>query len=147
MKKGRGASSRIINKDVKNMKKQNAIENASLIRIASRSAWQRGVADAAISLLEDFEGEELPTNVNELEKVLLNGCEDWKQYSYYGNALCYNYQIAKRYCTPSEYKRKKEGALPPNKTEDWLDIQARALYQAFRLIKAVAIDYHITLDY
>lgn len=129
------------------MKKEEAMENVQLVKIASRSAWKKGVADAAFDLLEDFEGEELPATVKELEKALLNGCESWEQYSYYGNALCYNYQIAKRFCTPSEYQKKHEGALPPNNSENWIELQARALCQAFRLIKALVIDHHITIHY
>ena len=35
---------------------------------------------------------------------------------------------------PSDLKRKKGGELPPNREENWLDVQARALVQAKRLV-------------
>ena len=39
---------------------------------------------------------------------------------------------------PTEYKRTKEGQNPPNARESWIDVQARALYQAERLIMKLA---------
>ena len=85
--------------------------------------------------LEDLEGPAM------LEKTLLNGADNWNEYSWSGCSLCYDYYIAKRVCTPSELKRKREGVLPPNSREDWLDVQARALYQAFiRIKKAVRLN-------
>lgn len=44
------------------------------------------------------------------------------------------YDIAKLLCTPSELKKTDYGRKLPNSTEDWLDVQARALYQAYMLI-------------
>lgn len=98
------------------------------------SAWERGVRDYALELLQklidDFE-EEIPPLT---EKLLLNGCNDWKEYSYSGNSLIYNRDIALRLCTPSEFKKTKEGKNRPNSKEEWLDTQARALYQASEII-------------
>ena len=51
-----------------------------------------------------------------------------------GSALIYNGDIAERLCTPSEFKAKKQGDLPPNSSEEWLDCQARALSQASRRV-------------
>lgn len=48
--------------------------------------------------------------------------------------LIYDGDIAERLCTPSEYKRKRGGDFQPNSRETWLDVQARALYQAARWI-------------
>lgn len=104
-----------------------------------RSAWDKGVKNYAIDLLQELQdciteqgGE--PKNVAELEEWLLSGAKDWGQYSWGGCALCYNHQIAKALCTPSELKRTKNGERKPNKHEEWLDVQARALNQAYRLI-------------
>ena len=63
--------------------------------------------------------------------------EDWKSYSRTGCSLIYNQDIAKRLCTPSEYKRaEKNEFFRANSREDWLDCQGRALYQAGEMIKA-----------
>lgn len=106
-----------------------AIENTN-----PRSAWSRGVKAYALELLED-----LPANVDygtieSLKADLLNGARDWSQYSWGGSALIYNEDIAERLCTPSELKKTRNGERRPNSREEWLDTQARALYQAERLI-------------
>ena len=110
----------------------------------ARSAWSRGVKAYAIHLMyydypyEDSTYDNVP-DPKELEKILLNGAKDWKEYSWNGCSLIYNHDIAKALCTPSEFKKTKEGMRRPNAHEDWLDVQARALYQAFRLIEST---YH-----
>ena len=45
--------------------------------------------------------------------------------------------ICERLCCPSEIKKKKHGELSPNAGETWLDVQARALKQAARLVERV----------
>lgn len=95
------------------------------------SAWGRGVKEQALELIEGAEVE--LTRDNALDE-LLNGAESWSDYSNSGNALIYNGDIAERYCTPSELKKKKGGELNPNSHEDWLELQARALLQSYRLI-------------
>ena len=101
---------------------------------AGRSAWTRGVQAYAVELVEDLDdGADLGNEVM-LQKELLNGAQSWAQYSEGGCALCYNADIAERLCPPSELKRNKWGMLPPNGRENWLDVQARALWQAHRLI-------------
>ena len=94
----------------------------------ARSAWKAGVILYAFDILDNMEDREVT------EKNLLNGAEDWKQYSYGGRALIYDVDICHRLCTPSEIKKTKDGERRPNKQENWLDVQARALYQAVRLI-------------
>ena len=105
----------------------------------ARSHWRRGVIDTALDLIDDIDGEDLlkvflPSTRRERREILLGEYQDEKKYSYDGNMLCYDTQIAKRYCTPSELKKKKGGILKPNKKESWLDVQARAIYQAIVLI-------------
>ena len=104
----------------------------------ARSAWGRGVKDYAIELLE-----ELPDNQEFYgspadKKELLNGADNWHDYSWGGCSFIYDQDIAERLCSPSEYKRTREGERQPNPRENWLDVQARALFQASILITRLA---------
>lgn len=121
--------------------------------LSTRSAWERGVKAYAGELLTWLRdritwdrGEGEPSTLESRETVraaLLNGAEDWKQYSWGGCSLIYNGDIAERLCSPSELKRKRGGELKPNAAEDWLDVQARALYQAsVKVLRA----YDLALD-
>lgn len=108
-----------------------------------RSTWARGVQAYAVEIaetLKDQAREVEPTRAA-IEYIALNGARDWSQYSWGGCSLCYDEDIAKLLCTPSELKRKRNGALPPNSREEWLDVQARALTQALRRVicKALAL--------
>ena len=95
------------------------IESAS-----PRSAWSKGVKKQALELVEKAEVK--LTRENALIE-LLNGAENWYEYSYSGNTLIYDGDIAERYCTPSELKRNDNGNKNPNKNENWLYLQTRAL--------------------
>ena len=106
------------------------IETAAAIASTSpRSTWSRGVKTYALEMLEGLEADQAPTREN-----LLNGARDWREYSEGGCTLVYAEDIATRLATPAEFAKKKEGMLPPNRAETWLDCQARALAQAARLI-------------
>lgn len=94
----------------------------------ARSAWSRGVKAYAIDLLEGLDGRPVT------KENLLNGADNWNAYSYGGSALIYDADIAEALCNPSELKRTKNGDRQPNGNESWLDVQARALYQACNLI-------------
>jgi hypothetical protein len=107
-----------------------------------RSAWDKAVTLYALDLLDDVqEGadnmERLPLDGAELERWALNGASCWEQYSNGGCSLCYDADIAARVCTPSELKRKHGGTYEPNSRETWLDVQARALYQACNRIRKI----------
>ena len=108
-----------------------------------RSAWSRGVTAYALDLVDELEEAteggyfdlsdiEAPKMV---DRALLNGAADWNQYSWGGCSLCYDVQIAERLCTPSELKKTRHGERRPNSREEWLDTQARALYQAASRVK------------
>ena len=104
-----------------------------------RSAWGRGVGVYALELVDDLQewqewnnGAEIPTDRKELEKALLNGAENWARFSDGGCSLVYDCDIAERLCTPSELKRTRNGERNPNGRENWIECQARALFQAFR---------------
>ena len=103
-----------------------------------RSAWDKGVTQYALELVEQLSEqinggyfEELDlTESKKVRAALLNGAVDWSQYSWGGSALIYNGDIAERLCNPSELKKTRNGDRRPNSREEWLDTQARALFQA-----------------
>lgn len=104
---------------------------------SARSAWDKGVKLYAYELVEELEladDEKLVKGENISKEILLNGATDWSSYSWGGSALIYNCDIAERLCTPSELKKTKGGDRRPNSREEWLDVQARALNQACRII-------------
>lgn len=125
------------------MKKYDEIMDA-LENIKTRSAWSRGVKEYAFDFMRDYKeaieyaGKEAE-NISEFKKMLLNGAHDWKQFSWGGCSLCSDYAIAIRLCTPSELKKTEKGYKKPNTSEEWLDVQSRALYQAFELLKRCAM--------
>ena len=103
-----------------------------------RSAWNKGVTQYALEMVEQL-GEQInggyfeELDLTESKKVraaLLNGAADWSQYSWGGCSLIYDGDIAERLCCPSELKKTRNGERRPNSREEWLDVQARALYQA-----------------
>lgn len=115
--------------------------NSASVRLMlarARSAWGRGVNDYAVDLLDELkeavQGDWVkPAALQDwkgLRSALLNGAESWSAYSWGGSALVYDWDIAKRLCTPTEYKRTRGGYRRPNAREEWLDVQARALRQA-----------------
>ena len=103
---------------------------------AVRSAWSRAVHAYAVELVESLYDSDDLSNEALLVKALLNGADDWQQYSEGGCALVYDADIAARLCSPSELKRCKGGERAPNSRENWIDCQARALFQASRLVNS-----------
>lgn len=119
-----------------------AILTAELNARHDRSAWDKAVTLYAFDLLNDVqEGadnmERLPLDGAELERWALNGASCWEQYSNGGCSLCYDADIAARVYTPAELKRKHGGTYEPNSRETWLDVQARALYQACNRLRKI----------
>lgn len=124
-----------------------------------RSAWDKGVTKYALELVEQL-GEQInggyfeELDLTESKKVraaLLNGATDWGQYSWGGCSLIYDSDIAERLCCPSELKKTRNGERRPNSREEWLDVQARALFQAANRVcrhirtleKSVVISYTV----
>ena len=112
-------------------------------RTGYASAWGRGVKKYALDILDDlkqiadYEGEPLQldgASFEQFENVALNGAENWQEFSHGGLALIYDGDIAKRLSTKTELKKTNDGEKQPNSRETWLDVQARALYQAARLV-------------
>lgn len=110
-----------------------AIKNAIEAR-KTRSAWDKGVNLYALELLDNIRDLPAADSRQEIQKALLNGARDWREYSWGGCSLIYNGDIAARLCSPSEFRRTRGGDWRPNRREEWLDVQARALYQAALLI-------------
>lgn len=99
-----------------------------------RSAWDRGVNQYAIELaanVGEVVGDWQNYSFYELETIALNGATDWAQYSQGGCSLIYNADICERLATASEIKRTRHGELAPNACESWIDVQTRALMQAW----------------
>lgn len=100
-----------------------------------RSAWDKGVTVYALELVEElkeaaaYNGKD-PETSKECKEIMLNGAQNWNEYSWGGSALVYDGDIAARLCCPSELKKTRDGERRPNSREEWLDVQARALFQA-----------------
>lgn len=123
-------------KDISEIKK--ALENRN-----DRSAWNKGVTLYAFELLDEYEERAKYVKRNaesrkEFKEWLLNGADNWNAYSWGGCSLIYDGDIAERLCTPSELKRCRDGGLRPNRSEEWLDTQARALSQAAHRLSSIA---------
>ena len=128
---------------------EEAKEESTLDKVAAeleaqkdRSAWGRGVNAYALELVEElreraaYEGRN-PEPGKECREWMLNGAQDWSQYSWGGSSLIYDGDIAERLCTPSELKKTRHGERRPNSREEWLDTQARALHQACNRVARV----------
>lgn len=110
----------------------------------ARYAWDRGVIMYAFDLVDNIEDnakycDRMPSNKEDLKRICLNGADNFREFSYAGKSLCYNGDIAKRLCNPSKLKKTNYGMRRPNAREDWLDTQARALCQAYILVKEIWI--------
>ena len=106
----------------------------------TRGAWNNGVKVYALFLLEGviLEEDDPVYTVPGLKDRLLNGAKNWQHYAAGGGGFVYNYEIARTLCTPAQLKRYtyKEGGLEdPNRYETWIDVEARALFQAWLLIR------------
>lgn len=128
------------------MKSINEIKTA-LETSSNRSAWARGVNEYALEIVEEL-AEQIDGGYIKLEAIdnraalldaCLNGARDWSAYSWGERSLIYDGDIAERLCTPSELKKTRNGERRPNSGEEWLDVQARALHQAFSRIYAAAL--------
>lgn len=98
-----------------------------------RSAWMRGVHQYALELAQALD--ECGITGPLTEEQALNGARSWEEYSEGGCALIYDADIADRLCSPSELKKVRGGDRAPNAAETWLDVQARALQQAFFVLR------------
>ena len=109
-------------------------------KVNCRSYWAKGVKAYAIDMVKSIEYKK-EVSYRFVKSELLNGASDWNQYSEGGCALIYDKDIAERLCTPSEFKRltRSDGSLKdkPNSRENWIQCQARALFQACELVSNI----------
>ena len=110
------------------MKTKEIIEKLESLK-TPRSAWKKGVLHYAFFIMSKFEWE---TEI-ESETTLLNGAKDWKQASCSGGFYVNDEVIALTLCNNSELRITRR----PNRSETWLDVQARALFQASQLILSI----------
>ena len=98
------------------------------------SAWNRGVILTAIDIVEYAESFKYSYNWESGKRALLNGATSICEYTEGGMPLVYDYEICRRFSTPSEIRRTREGMANPNSRESWLDVMARGNEQAFALL-------------
>lgn len=109
----------------------------------ARNAWKRGVAKYALDIISDLKERGITEVTPESPlflKQCLNGAQNWRQYSDGGCSLVCDFEIVERLCTESEKRRFNAGRLKrPNALEaTWIETQARALNQAFNLLRETA---------
>ena len=114
------------------MKAKNIIQNLESFG-TPRSNWKKGVLHYAFFIMCKFDRE---TEI-ESEATLLNGAKDWKQASYSACFYVNDEVIALTLCNNSELRMTRDGKRKPNRDETWLDVQARALFQASKLILSI----------
>lgn len=113
------------------------------------SAWKNGVKNYALWLIDKLPDDycmifgtqaELEEHLEIFKKLLLNGAKNWRCYSYSGRVFICSNDIALALCTFSKYRKTKGGEKRPNRRETWLEVQARALFQAELLITSAIRD-------
>lgn len=118
----------------------NEVRN-KIVNHSARSAWEKGVREYALWLLDKYIEKYNFPNCASAEEVtergLMNGASSWESFSWGGGALICNIDICERLCTPSEQRKYNNGELKPA-AEEWFDVQARALGQAAQLIIRIA---------
>lgn len=117
-----------------------SLTKANLIKVARRMAgrrshWDRAIRKYVAEIVENaqLERNELASipNYVQLETRLLNGASSWVHYSEGGCSLVYAGDLCKRLCTPSEFRELKRTGLMYSAETDWIEIQGRALEDAF----------------
>ena len=96
-----------------------------------KSAWNKGLKAYMHDFIEDLDMAKLQAcqSKADFEKLLLNGAKNWHEYSWGGASLCYNEDILQR-LSPAWACKKFANSSAVYGVE-LLDIQKRALYQAF----------------
>lgn len=115
-----------------------------------RPAWDKGLREYAVwyilnpIALDGDDTQRQDWNVSSLRELILNGAKDyqnphseyraWVRYSEGGCAIISNYEIARVLCSPSVFKKVEKSIENGTSDTNWVEIQARALYQAAQLI-------------
>ncbi len=120
----------------------NTVTSADVLKVldskvsSTHGAWNRAVLAYARELVDNIP-DSVRVSPDAVSETLLLGASSWREFNSNGCSLIYDYDIAERCCSPSEFKRSRGGRRAPNKGETWLDVQARALYQASLLVGEV----------
>lgn len=109
-----------------------------------RSAWEKGVKAYALQMANEMERicderGDLYRSLAEAKETVLGGARNWREASYGGMWFVRDGDIAGRLCAVTELKRCKGGEKAPNKEETWLDVQARALAQAWDMLAQAVV--------
>lgn len=111
--------------------------------VKTRSAWDRGVLCYAQEIVDEHGDGDIKTvddvlNYRRDKHESLYSVAKWQSEG--GCFEIYDEDIAARLCTPSEFKRAhyKDGSMKQmaNARENWLDVQTRAVFQAYNKIQA-----------
>lgn len=104
-----------------------------IVSTPTKYKWDVGVVQYALELIDNLN--KFPESVDELEALALKGAKNWRAYSFSGYSLTDNKEIATRLCAAGTLRRTRDGQYPPAEGESWRGYQARALSQAFALVK------------
>ena len=126
------------------MKRSDLLQRLINEQSKARSQWRYAVTDYALEILMNNTDEE----INSVDDVLNyaraphESLYDVAQMQSHGGCFeIYDDDIALRVCTPSEIKRctRKDGSFRDmaNSRESWLDVQGRAVFQAYSLIQNI----------
>ena len=120
------------------------VAEAEKMSRTERSCWSRGVASLIRDYGEDVLGEHDGEIISARDFYKLWNCgnDSLRDAVYAGSFDIWNYDIAKRLCTPSGLKKSNEGMRNPNKRQNWLDLELiavqQAMYKSFAIMKALS---------
>jgi len=112
--------------------------------VKTRSAWDRGVLGYAQEIVDVYGDDDIQSvddvlNYSRDKHESLYSVAKWQSEG--GCFEIYDEKIAERLCTPSEFKRAhyKDGSMKQmaNARESWLDVQTRAVFQAYSRIQNI----------
>ena len=109
----------------------------------ARGTYQKAIYQYAFELCDNIADNYITTadelehleNITNLKERALNGASDWRQYSWGGCSLCYNYDILRRLFCLSIVKKYENADVV--RGCHLLDYQADALAKAFGKIRFI----------
>lgn len=109
----------------------------------AKGIYQKAICQYAFELVDNIADNYITTadelehleNITNLKERALNGASDWRQYSWGGCSLCYNYDILRRlFCKSIAKKYENADSVRGRHLLDW---QASALSKAFSKINFI----------
>lgn len=102
-------------------------DTAYCLRVAEstgrKSALKRGIYHYASDLIEAMVEHTIQFGGYVTVDNLLDGARDWDQYVWTGKGIDNPEDICRLFCSPSQQKQHKYGALPPHRGGNWYDFQ------------------------